>query len=1113
MKKILKITLLLFINSYLFLNTSSLHADTTTIIYPQSVLDLWWTAPWINTSNVLWNDTNISTDNNNLTQQATNSIAITNFNFANEWLPSDANINWITVDIEWSVSWNNLIDSIVQLTTDWTTSTWSNYALWTNWPTTKTITTYWSSTDLWWTSITANEILSTNFWVILQYNNPKKPTRSVSIYRVWITIDYTVNPGWVSWTSFWLRADKWTSTTISWNALNTWTDQSWNWYDATAWTAPIYLYNDTNNINFNPYIDFDGSTQYMENLNNWAYSHSYYMVIIPDNQVDWTLNAQTPFWLDCDSWILNTWTCWLTFAWTTLWAFTVAMNDEVVTHAIWASTWRRSAQIWAYSYNAEQPMLLWFNENSWVTWTDIYEKWVKIDNYTVNTYQNLSTADYSLWRSMDSDYYFYYNWKIAEIIDFTSRISDWDRNKIESYLSLKYWITLNNWTQNYTASNWTTIFWNNSTAWTYIYDIFWIARDDSTSLSQIKSKSSNNDWIITIEAIWEWNNLTPSFVDMNDLEALVISNNNSWNYWTVTNSPSGYTILSRLWKVQETWEVWTINISFDVGNTNFDIPSLSSWTSYYFIYDSDNDSSLTDETPLLMTNSTWNIWTSNWIDLDNWQIFTIASEAWTNNIPTDIYISSNNINENVSSWSLIWYFSTTDVDIWDSHTYTFVWWDWDDNNSNFSITWSGLYITYSPDYELKSTYSIRVQTDDWNWWTYQKAFIIYINNLAEDTDSIIDFEEIDDESKYYITSWTWTRTTTNPYEWSYSIESNNWWVGNSQSCFQITNTFSATWTVSFYYSVSSELNWDYLHFYIDNIEQWNWSGDVAFTNYAQTDIEAWEHIYKWCYIKNATIESLSDTARIDYITFNSEITDLTPPTITSNNYSSWTLLPWWNHDLIITYNDSDSWIDTSSDTISLYKWNWSTWWSDISSTWIDLASKTITTTSAIYPTNNLSYWKYYYDFEISDNAWNSSSTWITFYIDEVELIINTWSLDIWELEVETGTFSTLEFDITVKTVWAWFDLLLNTDSNFSYSWVTIQAWDWTEGFWYDKSPYTSTINLINNPETIATQAGSINIDWNQNSYNYLIKFWAKIDEEQAAWNYEMDVRFGVDMDY
>ena len=117
------------------------------------------------------------------------------------------------------------------------------------------------------------------------------------------------------------------------------------------------------------------------------------------------------------------------------------------------------------------------------------------------------------------------------------------------------------------------------------------------------------------------------------------------------------------------------------------------------------------------------------------------------------------------------------------------------------------------------------------------------------------------------------------------------------------------------------------------------------------------------------------------------------------------------------------------------------------------------------------------------------------------------------MEVETGTFSTLEFDITVKTVWAWFDLLLNTDSNFSYSWVTIQAWDWTEGFWYDKSPYTSTINLINNPETIATQAGSINIDWNQNSYNYLIKFWAKIDEEQAAWNYEMDVRFGVDMDY
>jgi hypothetical protein len=157
--------------------------------------------------------------------------------------------------------------------------------------------------------------------------------------------------------------------------------------------------------------------------------------------------------------------------------------------------------------------------------------------------------------------------------------------------------------------------------------------------------------------------------------------------------------------------------------------------------------------------------------------------------------------------------------------------------------------------------------------------------------------------------------------------------------------------------------------------------------------------------------------------------------------------------------------------------------------------------------------KYNYSFGISDNNANSASTWAVFYIDEPELIINTWSLDIWNLENWITKFSDAEFNISVKTVWAGFDLILNKTSSLLNWTIEIIDWNWIEWVWYDKSPYTSTINLINTNEIIATQAWSINTNWEKNIYNYWIKFWAQIWEEQAAWNYIWDINFWLDLDY
>lgn len=80
--------------------------------------------------------------------------------------------------------------------------------------------------------------------------------------------------------------------------------------------------------------------------------------------------------------------------------------------------------------------------------------------------------------------------------------------------------------------------------------------------------------------------------------------------------------------------------------------------------------------------------------------------------------------------------------------------------------------------------------------------------------------------------------------------------------------------VSFYYKVSSEADYDKLHFYIDDSEKGNWSGEVAWTQASYT-IPTGSHILKWEYTKDVYSTSGSDCAWIDNVVF--------PPTTVITN--------------------------------------------------------------------------------------------------------------------------------------------------------------------------------------------------------------------------------------
>ena len=227
----------------------------------------------------------------------------------------------------------------------------------------------------------------------------------------------------------------------------------------------------------------------------------------------------------------------------------------------------------------------------------------------------------------------YLDGKISEVILYGGNLTTTERQQIDSYLAIKYGITLDQTSAtNYLLSDGSTVVWDATANATYSNDIAGIARDNTIScLHQKQSKSVNADAIVTMghTDILATNQLNTN--DLTDSTAMVWGNNNGAATWTATGAPTGYEILSRQWRIQETGTVDSVKLQFDVADANFDVPALQQGTTYYLIYDSNNDNDLSDETPIALTNSSGDIWeTTTNIDFADGMEFSLATEV----IPT-----------------------------------------------------------------------------------------------------------------------------------------------------------------------------------------------------------------------------------------------------------------------------------------------------------------------------------------------------------------------------------------------------------------------------------------------------------------------------------------------
>ena len=109
---------------------------------------------------------------------------------------------------------------------------------------------------------------------------------------------------------------------------------------------------------------------------------------------------------------------------------------------------------------------------------------------------------------------------------------------------------------------------------------------------------------------------------------------------------------------------------------------------------------------------------------------------------------------------------------------------------------------------------------------------------------------------------SWFRQTTNTHDGVDAAQSGA--IGNSQSS-KLEATVTGPGTLKYWWSVSSEASYDYLTFYIDDVQQ---SGRISGTSGWQrmtNSISAGTHVIKWVYAKDSSSFSGDDCGRLDEV--------------------------------------------------------------------------------------------------------------------------------------------------------------------------------------------------------------------------------------------------------
>ncbi len=445
------------------------------------------------------------------------------------------------------------------------------------------------------------------------------------------TASVTTGPGGVSTNlGLWLKANA--GVTTAGSNVTLWEDQA-NTNDATQATTalqPTLQAGDMQSANFNPVASFDGIDDEMSGIAG-ANSEAYYLVILPNTEINATLGGQVPFGFECTP-------CGITGG-LGIGDATTSTANEVLSHNVGDPildyvSWQNSA---TDAYPAQLPLVLTALDNA--VDMDIYANGLQVSNSNSGAFVNFTDEPYFLGRRNSALAPAYFDGMIAEVISYDGTLAGTDHQQILSYLALKYGVTLDQTiATDYLASDGTTLIWDSGTAGAlYDNDIAAIGQDDNSELLQKQSSSINPDVIVTIGLgnIAATNNLNTNTFGAN-LQFLSWGNDGGDAFFTgvsTTNVPPGLdSYMGKTWQAQENnGDVGNLEMQFNIGDLGYD-GCFTNVGNFSLIIDTDTDFS--DATVIPATSFVGNIVTFSSVNLVGGNFFTLGFDAIDPDIPT-----------------------------------------------------------------------------------------------------------------------------------------------------------------------------------------------------------------------------------------------------------------------------------------------------------------------------------------------------------------------------------------------------------------------------------------------------------------------------------------------
>lgn len=123
--------------------------------------------------------------------------------------------------------------------------------------------------------------------------------------------------------------------------------------------------------------------------------------------------------------------------------------------------------------------------------------------------------------------------------------------------------------------------------------------------------------------------------------------------------------------------------------------------------------------------------------LSTQKVFVINVSNVISEPPTNLLLSSTNVAEHMDSGTTVGTLETQDQNAGDTFTYALAAGPGDADNASFAVSGSNVLTTVSFNYELRSTYSIRLQSTDQTSLSTQQVFTIQIGDLDEPAPALL----------------------------------------------------------------------------------------------------------------------------------------------------------------------------------------------------------------------------------------------------------------------------------------------------------------------------------------------------------------------------------------